>query len=603
MLCGGAARGWRIGVLFDIAMAGRGRGRGRKKSPKSNGSNVSRVGVPAAAGTVEDNNITNNNHVGRNLMLSTSLDTLLRIEATIALTTRGKGSISIDNFYDMATSHEWLSLSSSKDTVDNEKIHTQQQVSKSIAEISTEVYELVSQLSETERLLFDFVAISTCDLRNVSTNIYPLYQLNGSRLEIIQQPNSQLPKEGVLLPARSEVLGTMCHLSHKCYSFNNVVVNSNAIQKWWTNAKNVAQVILDHRKQAETIKKKDKSKAANGVKSPIVSTNNTESVASTAQSSTTNGDKKMTLEERIRARSLLNPSNTNKAKSSKVKESSNQSENKTMLELANALRSYSQCRGIASSSGSSALDRLKSRGGESSNTSAKNIARLTVMDLMRDARVTWTSVVNESADKDDSSSGNKSRPRGGGGKVVVSIDLSRVLFQIRLKMKPNKDVSDKRQMEMQILELLEKLSELVPTWIQLRKAPTLMTGSLSSKKRKTSSGDIAASDNTTATTKQQKTNIRQCIIVIRNDAVNYNTDVRLKLGGRSHITPAKNGSKSAVAKGTKRSLEEIEGKKQSSLADAIVPPSFLQTYGKALTEEPKKKGNRTLNTTFDFERE
>jgi len=566
-------------------MAGRGRGRGRKKSPKSNGINMTRVGVPAAAG-VEDSNITNNNHVGRKLMLTTLIDTLLRIEATIVLSTRGKGSISIDNFYEMATTHEWLSLSSSKGAIDNEKIHTQQQqhVSKSIAEVSTEVYELMSQLSDTERLLFDFMVISTCDLRDVSTHIYPLYQLNGSRLEIMQQPT---PKEGVPLPARSEVLSTMCHLSHKCYSFDNLVVKSSSLQKWWTNAKNIAQVILDHRKQAESIKKKDKSKAANGVKSSIVSNSTKSTASSTAHTATTNGDKKMTLEERIRARSLLNPS-TNKSKSSKVKESSNQSDNKTILELANALRSYSQRRGVASSSGSSALDRLKSRGGESSNTStSKNIARLTVMDLMKDARVTWTSVVNESADKHDSSGGNKSRPRGGGGggKAIVSIDLSRVLFQIRLKMVSNKGISDKRQMEMQLLELLEKLSELVPAWIQLRKAPT---GGLSSKKRKTSSSANAASAHTTATTKQQKTNIKQCIIVIRNDAVDYNSDVRLKLGGRSHITPVF-GSQSAVAKGTKRSLEDIKGKKDPTLADAIVPPSFLQTYGRVLTEEPKKK--------------
>ena len=215
------------------------------------------------------------------------------------------------------------------------------------------------------------------------------------------------------------------------------------------------------------------------------------------------------------------------------------------------------------------------------------------MDLMRDARVTWTSVVNESADKHDSSGGNKSRPRGGGGggKAVVSIDLSRVLFQIRLKMVSNKGISDKRQMEIQLLGLLEKLSESIPTWIQLRKTPTLITGSLSSKKRKTSSGAIAASATTpaTAATKKQKVNIRQCIIVIRNDAVDYNTDVRLKLGGRAHITSAKNENKSTVAKGTKRSLEEMKGKKDPTLANVIVPPSFLQTYGKALTEEPKKK--------------
>jgi len=393
-------------------MAGRGRGRGRKKSPKSNGSNVSRVGVPAAAG-VEDSNINNNNHVGRKMMLTTSLDTLLRIEATIVLITRGKGGVSIDNFYEMVTSHEWLSLSNSRDTLNNGKIQKQQQqVSKSIAKISTEVYELASQLSETERLLFDFMAISTCDLRDISSHIYPLYQLNGSRLEILQQAT---PKEGLPLPARSEVLSTMCHLSHKCYSFDNVVVSSSTLQKWWTNAKNITQVINDHRKQAESIKR-DTSKAVNGVKSSIVSKSTKSTASSTAHTATTNGDKKMTLEERIRARSLLNPSNA-KSKSSKVKESSNQSENKTILELANALRSYSQRRGVTPSSGSSALDRLKSRGGESSNTSAsKNIARLTVMDLMRDARVTWTSVVNEITDKHDSSGGNKSRPRGGGGR-------------------------------------------------------------------------------------------------------------------------------------------------------------------------------------------
>ena len=35
--------------------------------------------------------------------------------------------------------------------------------------------------------------------------------------------------------------------------------------------------------------------------------------------------------------------------------------------------------------------------------------------------------------------------------------------------------------------------------------------------------------------------------------------------------------KETVAKGTKRSLEEMKGKKDPTLANVIVPPSFLQT--------------------------
>ena len=155
-------------------------------------------------------------------------------------------------------------------------------------------------------------------------------------------------------------------------------------------------------------------------------------------------------------------------------------DNKALLELANALRSYSQRRGLTSAGvGGSAIDRLQSRAAGSSSSvvssaaavaggrtkmQTTNIARLSVMDLIKDARIAWNAVV-------------RSGP-------VVNIDISRVLFQLRLKMMMAADakttlrgtssalaldvqVSDRRQMELYLLDLLEKLTSLVPNWIHL----------------------------------------------------------------------------------------------------------------------------------------
>lgn len=591
-----------------------GRGRGAKR-PKTEGLALSPLCVAGA----EDKMLV----AVQPCKLTTQLTALLRIEATVWMSTRGGGSMSIDDFYVMAKSHEWLGINSSVNTdnitnnnsdgADDTKILSTLYVPKAVADLSNDMHGLINKLSEEERLLFDFMAVSSWDPKVISSNLYPIYKLDyqpdsstkakGFRIEILQQPQPTIPstvtttKSINKVPTRSEVLGTMYHHTCKYLSLEGAEPNNAIIQSWWIHVKNVAQMILDHRKFMIATANKIKNKVQNEPFSKSLVTNGkTDSVAS-ANETNQNGNKKMTLEERVRARSLLNPANATKKKTQQTSKAGgilpHQYESKAILELANALRSYSNSRGLVSSGGNSALDRLKSRsaasGSDFSSTTTKNIARLTVSDLIKDARITWNSVVNESIEQSDTSGGNKARPRGGGGGTIVAIDLSRVLFQLRLKMTSKKDISDKRQMENQLLGLLEKLAQLVPTWINLRKAPTLLTGGTSKKP------DSSASTN--QPNGKQKLNIRQSIIVIRNDAVDYNKDVRAKLGGQvynSNVGTTKsignNQSKLLEVSNGKRSFEDMNGKSQNiGVADAIVPPSFQQLYGKALHEKPKKK--------------
>lgn len=534
---------------------GRGRGRGKKTHPKSEEDVLGTIPV-----TTPHQQLT-----GTIRSVTTPLSTLIRIDATIWVQSRGTvGSmISIDNFYAMAKSHEWLGLNNNKRS--NGNGNDQQEVQVQL-QLSTEVSELINQLSsDEERLLFDFLAICHVDTKDIggsNNNLYPLYKLHSSakgavvpKIEILQQPKDD--KSTSKFPTRSEVLGALYHRTQKISSSGG----ESVLHHWWAHCKNVAQMIIDHSKTKLTLTaatKRDESKLASNssFKSFITATNK-----STLSAAPQTGGKKMTLEERIRAKSQLNLSNV-KAKTKRPSRAgkSTQSENKELLELANALRSYSLRRGIGSSGGDSALDRLKSRGSASSGggSSTSNIARLSVLDLIKDARLTWNSVVNERIDKHDSSGGNKAR---GGGSKVVNIDLSRVLFQLRLKMVSKKDLTDKRQMEMKLLELLERLSELVPTWIHLRKTPSLV-------------GTASLQTNAAANSKQKKLNIKQSIIVIRNDAVDYNTDVRAKLGGKVFNSSGDNGTKSGATNnmsksGTKRSFADVKGKTMygSALAD------------------------------------
>ena len=192
-----------------------------------------------------------------------------------------------------------------------------------------------------------------------------------------------------------------------------------------------------------------------------------------------------------------------------------------------------------------------------------------------DARITWNSVVSDSTNLHDHNSGNKSGR--GGATSLVNVDLSSVLFLLRLKMISTAGALDRREMELQLHALLEKLSTLVPKWIQLRKAP-LLTGSIKPDAGPSNKQQNGALNN-------QKSTIKQSIIVIRNDSLDYGVDVRAKLGGRVHNTPASakddSGNNAKLSNGNKRSLLEMR-RQPMGVADAIVPPSFRRMYGAAL---------------------
>ena len=625
-----------------------GRGRGNKRSPRSKT-------AATDAGAAGENLVAMQPQEAQSTMLlSTPLATLMKVEATLWINSRGADSlyntISLDKFYSMAREHEWLSSSSNssssvpKSEADTKTITEPTMVP--ISKLSNEVYEMVHQLSEEERLLFDVMIVSSWNSTEmIASNFYPLYRLTTTKgkkigLEILKPPQSstgvaeepttmaeklKLLQEqsqakdtkpsGTNIATRSVVLGNMYQRSRQYLSFGCGAAESNGnsesiIKKWWEHAKSILQMILDHRSSmgaSSSVATTNQQTAADGDKKKPATTTKNGHTHHKATSPTKGEMKNMTLEERVRARALLNPQNV-KAKQSalEIKISAEATENRALLELASALRAYSQRRGGSSSlgsssgggGGSSALDRLKHRGSSTAaSASSNNIARLTVQAMIKDARLTWNSIVSETvSDQLDTSGGNKMKSKSGAS-PMVSIDLSRVLFQLRLQMvsKTKKkagdaDVSEKRQMEIQLLNLLEKLAGVVPKWIHLRKAPTLALAVSKDGEKKPSA---AAKGKATP-----KLNIRQSIIVIRNDSVDYATDVRAKLGGRVHnkklngtsAAGMSSNSKGVAGGGTKRSLNgRGDQHLPVSAADAIVPPSFRRIYGKALDERIPKK--------------
>jgi hypothetical protein len=287
---------------------------------------------------------------------------------------------------------------------------------------------------------------------------------------------------------------------------------------------------------------------------------------------TTEG-KKMTLEERVRAKSQLrNKKATSTSSVDKTLQSaatSQQNEQKALLELADALRAYSSRRTAVGS--------------------GNNVSRLSVSDFMKDAIVAWNGIVHNA-------SVEKNGGGGAGGKTVekssravatpvTNIDLNRVLFHLRIKMACSGmqgDGPSRRQMENYLLELLQKLASLIPNWIHLRSLPS----SLSTTTKETKPKKPDAPPATQQSSAMDRKTMRSSIIVIRNDGVDYAKDVRAKLGGRSYYQSNsidQGGKSDNTVNKKKRSLKEFMGK-QNAVADAIVPPSFRKRYGKLLKE-------------------
>eukprot|EP00584_Thalassiosira_punctigera_P005066 CAMPEP_0172533566 /NCGR_PEP_ID=MMETSP1067-20121228/6221_1 /TAXON_ID=265564 ORGANISM="Thalassiosira punctigera, Strain Tpunct2005C2" /NCGR_SAMPLE_ID=MMETSP1067 /ASSEMBLY_ACC=CAM_ASM_000444 /LENGTH=622 /DNA_ID=CAMNT_0013318219 /DNA_START=88 /DNA_END=1956 /DNA_ORIENTATION=+ len=622
-----------------MAGTGRGRGRGGKKRARTRDEALPAAPLGAAAAEEASAVPANLNHVARSMLLTTPLGALMRIEATIWMNARGAGRMSLDDFYALARTHEWLGLMNQKSIANGGKDEAKMaptMVPKKVSDLSRDVYELINQLSEEERLLFDFLVVSTWESNE--TKASTLYRLRSSQkgkfqLEVLQkQPSKSVStaNKNTKTATRSEILGLGYHYSRKYFSYGSTkrsspgsTVGSSVLDSWWGHAKSVTQTILEHRESmaASSRKVNVHSGAGKPLVKSLVSNNDHSAVAPCPNNGekkmtveeqacdNNNGEKKMTLEERVRARSLRNPAIVKSKLSSLMNGDSSQvNDNKTLLELADALRSYSQRRSLVSSGhgggSGSALDRLKNRGGSGGTVThaTKSIARFPVTDLIKDARMTWSAVVKEGASQSASSGGSKSSR--GGATPVVNIDLSRVLFQMRLKMVSVADISDKRQMESQLLDLLVTLATLAPNWIHLRIAPSTLTSTKRPPGKKICDikGDNRiSSKQQDATTANHRLKIRHSIVVIRNDSVDYATEVRAKLGGRVHYSVGSavksNSERCTVSsKGRKRLFQQVEeehqlkNKRPTDATDAIVPPSFRRLYGKALDlDEGSKK--------------
>jgi len=511
------------------------------------------------------------------------LETLIKIEATIWINSKGKFvSLPLEEFYALARTHEWAASISSFDSKDDVTHTSVTMTHSNSAKLSKQVDALTQHLSEEERLLFNLTTVAGWKSNEMTPKLYPLFQITKGdndkyQLDMLQppesvklavsSPNSVSPTKAKVIIAtvpRSEVLRNM-YIQSKKYA---ALVNDKSqpdLQSWWQNASNTAQMILDHRKlNAKKITTKTEAmEAAKNVPASATIINTNDEIFA---------GKKMTMEERVRAKAELRSKSNGTSTVDKTSSAttSRQSEQNALLELADALRSYSQ-----------------RRGGNGSNA-----VRLTMSDFMKDANTAWNAIVhNESVEK----------TTGGGKKVeksralaapVTSVDLSRVLFHLRIKMScgagskgvASSDTSNKRQMENYLQELLQKLISLIPKWVHLCSIPSSL--STTSKERNLKKP--------TQTTTQQnvidRKSMRSAIIVIRNDAVDYAKDVRAKLGGRTHQHVSLGGGGTGEdnnlngPKGVKkRSLKEFMGQKNAAAA-AIVPQSFLKRYDKMLKE-------------------
>jgi hypothetical protein len=503
------------------------------------------------------------------------LETLIKIEATIWINSKGKFvSLPLEELYALARTHEWTGSVSSGDSKDD-VTHTSATIQANSTKLSTQVEELTKHLSEEERLLFNLLAVSGWKSSEVTPKLYPLFQItkggnNKHQLEMLQppesvtlavsSPNSVSPTKAnvkITTVPRSEVLRNMYVQSKKYAALFNDSSKPD-LQSWWENAFNTAKMILDHRKlNAKKINTKTEAveAAKNGPASATIINTNDEIFAG----------KKMTLEERVRAKSELRnkSSSTSTVDKTLSATTSRQGEQNALLELADALRSYSQ-----------------RRGGNGSNA-----ARLSMSDFMKDANAAWNTIVhNESVDM-TTGGGKKLEKSRAIAAPVTSVDLNRVLFHLRIQMScgadsmgvASGDTSNKRQMENYLLELLKKLTSLIPKWIHLRSIPSSLSTTIKETKPK------KPTPTTTQQNAMDRKSMRTAIIVIRNDAVDYAKDVRAKLGGRTYQHNSLTGKDTNHSVPKKRSLKEFMGQ-QNAAAAAIVPPSFLKRYDKMLKE-------------------
>mmetsp|Transcript_19828 Transcript_19828/g.46543 ORF Transcript_19828/g.46543 Transcript_19828/m.46543 type:complete len:499 (+) Transcript_19828:143-1639(+) len=491
---------------------------------------------------------------------STPLGTLLRIEAAMSIlrSSKGNSSTPADDFYSMARSHEWLATRNGA----NVKQTNVADLPHGITSLAEDVGDLASKLSEEERLLFDFVVVASW--QTGKSYLQPLYRLSSSNsklyvetLDVSSKPSRPASKKSM---TRSDVLGYRYHFSLKHCSFE---AGGDSLRTWWEHAQRVVNILLSHR---------DDELVLDGVARKSTFHKFIADGNKKAEDDIEKDGRKLTLEERIRARSRRNnPSASLNEKNKPAKpdpKAIERAESRALLELADSLRSYSQRK-----SGGTALDRLLNRGstGDASlHQTSNHTSRLPASDLLRSARSSWNVLVSE----DSNLNGRTGKMRQGASSG--SIDVSHALYQLRIVMG-----LDKRQMEIKLTELLERLASLAPEFVQLRQAPSAVM-SLGTK-RKVDGSSCAKAQGTNAKS------IRRSIVVIRTDALNY-SEVRARLGGRVMHDACKDSVEVLSLKrrrtSAKKPAETLKG--PSSVAESIVPPSFLKFYGRALERDGKR---------------
>eukprot|EP00986_Skeletonema_menzelii_P013373 scaffold7695_cov223-Skeletonema_menzelii.AAC.1 len=273
------------------------------------------------------------------------LETLIKIEATLWINSKGKfANLSLEEFYALARTHEWTgcaSTSAAKDNAAHESSIIQ------ATKLSKQVEELAQLLSDEERLLFNLMTVSSWKSSEMTPKLYPLFQIvttdsNKYQLEMIKppesvtlavsSPNSVSPtkaKAKIASVPRSDVLRNMYVQSKNYAALVNDSTQPDSIS-WWENACKNAQMILDHRKlNAKKVTSKTEAARNVAASTAIIDTND-EMFAG----------KKMTLEERVRAKSQLrNKANrTSTVDKTLSATTSRQSEENALLELADALR-------------------------------------------------------------------------------------------------------------------------------------------------------------------------------------------------------------------------------------------------------------------------
>ncbi|KAL7519817.1 hypothetical protein ACHAWX_004570 [Stephanocyclus meneghinianus] len=595
------------------------------------------------------------------IMLTTPLKTLKLIEATILLNSTkmmkrpdSMGILSLEEWKAWAHAHEWLASSSSTAVPSDSSTMDIREQSLQDSTLPSRETDLMSTLSrfvtsftEEERLLFDLLVVSgwvdrdSADKVPCNKHLYPLYRIFIDHNHKLCLEALSSPKRNGATRSRMDVLSerylqsrTFFRSIHAASDDNNndnsdgpASIEKDQCAMWWDHALKVARLIHANKntlpKQTQRGADNQRNASVSSFVQSIIS--NKAAPVGIFHDADANPDdtaKKTSLEERVRARAALRESNNaiHRAKSAAT-QSNTGNDRKALLELANVLRHFSQRRGVSSRTNSfTASERLRSRPVDGGSSAADGVgrpvsARLSLTDFLNDARLCWNAVLRNSTGSGSSKGGNSSHgtdSRGISTSSVVNVDLSRVLFQLRLNMTYDADdtnknapesmdgiLSDRRQMEKYLLNLLRELTVLVPNWICVSRIPSALSSSSANRK------DSASSSNGASAYSVENTKSiipRDSIIIIRNDTVDYNTDVRAKLGGTA--APRHGGRKRTVEghpKEPQPTTSERHGNRHtlgpSVVADAIVPPSFRQRYGKVIESACVKAAAETQNRT------